>query len=289
MSKVVKGIKKVFKKVVKVVKKVAPIILAAAAIYFTAGAALGVVGTAGGWGAAAGSISTSVGATGTLGSVLTGAITQAGYGAVIGGVMSSANGGSFSEGAGKGAIAGAVTGGVMGGFGGAAAPTAQPTAGVTPPPATGIDPTTMSAADEAAAMGGNFSHETGMASVNTATPPPVNPASTPTPTPPPNSGSGLAKGGWLERNQSFAGSMVSGLGQGLMAKGAGDAEIDALRERQKIINENYSGANPSAGFTPLAASKGGQSPMDRFDPNSYGAYEYQYNPQSGRIERVARS
>lgn len=288
MSKVVKGIRKVFRKVVKFVKKAAPIILAAAAIYFTAGAALGVVGTAGGWGAAAGSITSSVGATGTMANVLTGAITQAGYGAAIGGVLSKAGGGSFTEGAKRGAVTGAVGGGIAGGLGIGVGGAGQPSTGTQPPPATGVpgpDTSALNAADEAAAMGGNFSHETGMASINTGTPPTV----PPTGTPPPTDGGGLLRtGGWIERNQGLVGNLVSGVGQGIMAREAASSESDALRERQNIINENYAGVDPSAGFRPLARGTSGRSPMERFDPNSYGAYEYQYNPQSGRIERVAR-
>jgi hypothetical protein len=277
MSKVVKGIKKVFKKVVKVVKKVAPIILAAAAIYFTAGAAMGFLPA----GATAGSAAAgSMGLTGTMGGVVSGAVTQAGYGAVIGGAMSKAGGGSFSEGAPKGALAGAITGGITGGINPAGAGV-QPTGGVQAPTASGVDPTTMSAADEAAAMGmKNFSPETGVTG-GTVTPPPVGGGVTS-----PAKGL-LTQGGWLERNQALAGNIIGGLGQGMMAKGAGDAEIDALREKQNLINKNYEGVNPGAGFTPIASgTEQRRRPMERFSPESYSSYEYQYNPQTGRIERV---
>jgi hypothetical protein len=195
--------------------------------------------------------------------------------------MSMAGGGSFSEGASKGALAGALTGGITGGMNPAGAGV-QPTGGVQAPTPSGVDPSTMNAADEAAAMGGNFSHETGMASVNTATPPPVGGGVTP----PPAKGL-LTQGGWLERNQALAGNIIGGLGQGMMAKGAGDAEIDALREKQNLINKNYEGVNPGAGFTPIASgTEQRRRPMERFSPESYSSYEYQYNPQTGRIERV---
>lgn len=274
MSKVVRGIRKVFKKVGRAVKKIAPIILAAAAIYFTAGAALGVTGMAGGWAGAAGSISSSLGATGTLGSVVTGAITQAGYGAAIGGVMSKAGGGSFTKGAQQGAAVGAVTGGITGGLAGPVKPTTVP------------DTTGMNAADEAAAMGGNFSHDTGISGVSTATPPSGGglmrtPTGAPTPPPAPQAG-------WLERNQALAGNVISGLGQGLMARGQADSDIAAIREKHKLTSQNYNGTDPGVGFRDMAPGTAGQNPSQRFDPASYGAFDFQYNPATGRIERVAR-
>ncbi len=268
MSKVVKGIKKVFKKVVKVVKKIAPVVLAAAAIYFTAGAAMGVGGPTAG-----SALASSMGLTGTLGGVVSGAVTQAGYGALIGGTLSKAQGGSFSEGAKAGALGGMVTGGISGGINPAGA-------GVTPAaPTSGIDPGALNAADEAASMGANFSHDAGISPVSTATPPSVAAA------PQAATSKGLLnQGGWLERNQALVGNVVGGIGQGMMARSQADSEIDALRERQKIINENYSGVKPSAGFNSLAPGTGQRRPMDR--PDTYSNYEFQYNPQSGRIERV---
>ncbi len=266
MSKVIKGIRKVFKKVAKVVKKIAPIALAAAAIYFTVGGAAGAT--------AGSSLTGSLGLTGTLGGVVSGAVTQAGYGSLIGGALSKAQGGSFADGAKAGAIGGALTGGITGGMNPAGAGV-QPTGGVQTPTA-GVDPaatapsvdtSAMSAADEAKALGmNNFSHSA----------------------PPPNTSGGglLSKGGWLERNQALTGNIIAGIGQGLMARGAGDAEIDAMRERQKIIGENYAGAKPGAGYKSLAPTTTGQRPNERFNPDSYSSYEYAYNSQTGRIERV---
>jgi hypothetical protein len=264
MSKVIKGVKKVFKKVTKVVKKLAPVVLGAAAIYFTAGAALG----AGGWSAVAGNIGSTLG-TGMLSRVVTGALTKAGQGALIGGVVSKASGGSFTQGAKAGAGIGALAGGISGAFTPAAA---QPAAAIE----------NMGAADEAASMGANFSHDGGL----TATAQQVAGSGGG------SAGSGggglLREGGWLERNQGLVGNVVSGLGQGLMAKGEAEGEIDVLREKNRLTGQNYTGVDPGAGFRPVAPGASGQSPMQRFDPSSYGQFEYQYNPQSGRIEKVAK-
>lgn len=287
MSKVVRGVRKVFKKVTKVVKRVAPIVLAAAAIYFTAGAALGVAGTAGGWGAVSASIGGELGA-GTLGSVVTGAITQAGYGAAIGGVLSKAGGGSFSQGAKGGAITGAVTGGLMGGMGmktdplegiGTKGPAAAP-GGVNPaggPELAGPAGSTGAQPVNAAANSGLDAHaldvlaREGTSTATNATQP----------------GGGLfGPNGWVERNQKLVGGAIQGVGQGLMGAAQAEGEMDLLRERHNLRASNYQGVNPGAGYTQANPGGSGQSPTQRFDPKTYGDWEYQYNPQTGRIERV---
>jgi len=66
-----------------------------------------------------------------------------------------------------------------------------------------------------------------------------------------------------------------------MAGAAGDAEIDFIRERQNLRNKNYAGTDPGANFNDLAPGRN-----DRYDPRSYGSWEYQYDPVQGRIIKV---
>lgn len=292
MSKVVKGVKKVFKKVAKVVKKVAPVALAVGALVFTGGAALGVGSMAGGWGAAASTMAGKLGLGSTLTSALTGAVTQAGYGALAGGVMSELSGGDFMDGATRGAMAGAVTGGVMGGLG----MQTDPLAGIGENPganvAGGANTGGMSATQEAAAGGVNFNLEEGLAATSA-----------------PGKGGGgllsqggagagaggggggsgfLGEGGWLERNQTLAGNVIKGVGGGLMAGSEADSQMALERERAKLTRENYAGANPAEQYRKLSDANQNQTPAQRFDRPIYGDFEYQYNRESGRIERVPR-
>lgn len=282
MSKIIKGVKKVFKKVVKVLKKVVPIILAAAAIYFTAGAALGVTAA---WGTAAGAgtgiaagITSSLG-TGIIGSTVSGAVLSAGYGAAIGGVVSAAGGGSFSQGAKSGAITGAITGGALGAIKGisaakqlASTPSGVKTFPLPDSPGYGLD----TAGTFLDAAGNPIAAAEGSASVATA-------INAPPPPPPPPKPGFFAEGGWLERNPEIVGGAVKGVGQGLMAGAQGDADIDFLRERQRLTAANYAGTDPGRNYRDLAGS---QPQKDRYDPSSYGSWEYQYDAGQGRIIKV---
>ena len=312
MSKLWKGIKKVFKKIVKVIKKVVPIVLAVAAIYFTAGAALGITGAAG-WSGVAQTIGAKLG-TGVLASTVTGAITQAGIGAAVGGVVSKAMGGSFTQGAQRGAAIGAVTGGFTGfrnfapPAGGATTfpmpetpqlggtqldaagnpvlgPQQYPPSGGTPLPVGPPVPT----GGEAAAM-----NTAGGLTQPSITAPVVDKVASTV-----GSGAGevvgeagkelvkkptfFAEGGWLERNQTIAGGAVSGLGQGIMAMAGADSDRDFLREKFALTAANYEGTDPGRNFRSLAGSEERQ---DRYDPRSYGSWEYQYDPVQGRIIKV---
>ena len=270
MSSVFKGIKKIFKKVVDVVKKVAPIALAVGALVFTGGAALGLTSMAGGWSAAAGAVTSAIGASGTVGAALTGAITQAGYGALAGGVLAEATGGKFSEGAKKGAAAGAITGGLLSGAShlkanmGGATPTAGATPGIAPP-----------SGGEVAANG-----------VKTY-PLPQTPPITGTPVDAAGNviktGGGLLSkaAGFVEKHPVLTGNIIQGVGAALV----GNNQVDAIQERYRQVRKNYAGTDPGTEYA--AAQPGsGLLPRDRFSPNYYGSYEYQYNPQSGRIEKV---
>jgi len=259
----VKSVKKIFKKVVKVVKKIAVPVLAAAAIFFTAGAALGFAPMLGGFGAAVSTATASLG-TGVVGGVVTGAITSAGYGAAIGGITSAATGGSFSKGAQTGAAVGAVTGGISGGFNAARA-AAVPTGPGAPPPGTTppITPpiTPAPGRDAVANMFGNVPEKV-------------------------STGGLFQKGGWLERNQDLMGPVIGGIGQGLIAGAESDAYRGALRDRFRLTAANYAGTDPGTNFRDVAPGTSSQSPRDRYDPRTYGSFEYQYDPTQGRIIKV---
>lgn len=291
MSSLFKGVRKVFKKIGKFVKKILPVVLAVGALVFTGGAALGLTGglTWGGASGIAASIGSAIGGQGLIGSVLTGAIRQAGYGALIGGTVSAASGGSFSKGAKAGAKAGAITGAVMGGYGhlkNSALKNAQQTAGIgdevaaQPPPGTEIQAAgTQASGVTTYGLGqkvGNITPGTGHMSIGGGAGAGA------------GSGAGglFTQGGWLERNQDLVGNVVKGVGAGLVAGGEADAEKDLLRERQRIINENYAGADPGKEYRAAEPNRYGLMPTERFTGGYYGSYEYRYNPETARIERV---
>lgn len=306
MSKIWKGIKKVFKKIVKVIKKVVPIILAVAAIYFTAGAALGITGAGGGW-AAAGKIGAIFGE-GIVASTVTSAVYQASIGAAIGGIVSKATGGSFTQGAQRGAVIGAVTGGFTGamnftppagaeGAGGATTFQLPESAQITgqelaplqgPPVPTGSEAATMNAATGGQSAMANLPLEGVTAPTPAAATTPVAAATTPAaaaqvpPPPPPPKPGFFEKGGWLNNNQTLAGGAISGLGQGIMS-GSAYNEGDFLRDKFELTAANYEGTDPGRNFRSLAGS---EEIKDRYDPRSYGSWEYQYDPVQGRIIKV---
>jgi hypothetical protein len=317
ISKVWKGVKKAFKKVVKVLKKVVPIVLAAAAIYFTAGAALGITG-AGGWTAAAGKIGAIFGE-GALGATVSGAVYQAGIGAAIGGVTSKAMGGSFTKGAQGGALVGAVTGGISGYAGytppvaeGGVAPTAgvpSPTDALTSPDALGppagvgpdgqmlgyeasipeVPPVPAGGLDQAAS---SVPVSTAPAGINTEVPfngPHAPGVSGPTAAnvPPPSgpldsirSGLGkvFGKDGIISNNQTVAGYAIQGIGGAMQGNAATEAQQAFADQRAA----NYEGTDPGRNYRKLAGSES----RDRYDPRSYGSWEYQYDAAQGRIIKV---
>lgn len=288
MSSVVKGIKKAFKKVGKFLKKALPIVLAVGALVFTGGAALGLTSVAwGGAGGIASTIGSAIGGSGVVGSALTGAITQAGYGALAGGVISKASGGSFSQGAKAGAITGAITGGVSHAYGhlknaaqGIQGPGVQ---------ANGVKTTAM---PDAGAPTGQYLDAAGNPiSTEQAVAAGTNVPGVPgTPPPPTGLSQKLAgafkEGGWVERNQDLVGNVVKGVGGALVAGGEADAEKDLLRERQRLTAANYAGTDPGANYRPAQPGSGGLMPSQRFSANYYGSFEYRYNPETARIERV---
>lgn len=283
MSGVVKSVGKVFKKVAKTVVKVAPMAIAVGAIALTGGAALGLAPAmaAGGWGGMAATIGAKLGGTGMLGSVMTGAITQAGYGALAGGAMSLVQGENIMEGASEGAMLGAASGGISGGFKAA-------TAGAK-----------LGGAGNAATQGaGSITHSSGAVThgLKQSQPGfkeiPFNASAGGGAGAGAGAGGGsgggglFAKGGWLERNQELVGGAAKGLGQGMLADAEQDAARKLQREKYNRIAQNYEGTDPGRDFGNLAGARSGQSPSERFDERIYGEFEYQYNPKSGRIERV---
>ncbi len=277
MSKVVKGVKKVFKKIVKVIKKVAPIILAIGVVVFTAGAALGFAPAFATWSAAVSTATAGLGS-GVLGTAVTGAITQAGYGAIIGGTVSAVSGGSFSEGAKSGAKVGAITGGVSGGFNafkaGATLTKGAPPYryGSTTPPA-GSTPGTAPPISGPPAPPGTPVGGVG---------PPVGPGA-----PPGGGAGGLIRGAgkFIKDNPTLVGHAVQGIGAGLMAGSAADAERAFVRERFDQTRANYAGTDPGQTYRGLEPGTG-KSPTERYDPRNFGSFEYRYDPEQGRIIKV---
>jgi hypothetical protein len=298
MSGVVKAAKKVFKPVIKY----APIALGAAALVFTAGAALGVPGTAGGWGGAVSKLTQSLGAGDMLTNTLSGALTQAGYGAVLGGATSMLTGGDPLKGAGFGAAGGAVTGGLMGAagmktdpLGGIGENPASETAmGVTrtdlPGPPAGLDESAMASA---AAEGRPFAgYSAGYGSEITGS---GGAAALPGSATPAGSGGGglFDPGGWVERNQGLVGYGVQGLGQGLMSMAQGDdagraGELALERDdrERRYIRENY-GSGDVPGYRKVAETSGNPPPATRFDPASY-QFDWVYDPAQGKIVKQPR-
>ncbi len=303
MSSVAKGIGKTFKKVAKVAKKVAPIVLAAAAIYFTAGAALGVAGAAGGWGSVAGGLTQSLGLTGsTLGNVLTGAVTQAGYGAAIGAATSAITGGDIAKGALYGAASGAVTGGISGGLGFGTDPLGASTAGDatvptgTPAPAAPTPQVTGTPANPMASITGDVLPSDGGVGPAVGGGPASAGARVAT-TAATSAGTGgggfFDKGGWLERNQTLAGSAIKGLGGGLLQGMAAKDEAAAYEKRQQQIAGNYrTGGRGLMTQQPQAATydaSGNPTPEQKYGgrvPTGSTRMRYQWNPQAGRVELV---
>lgn len=277
MSSVFKGIRKVFRKVVKVIKKIAPIVLAVGALVFTGGAALGFAPLAGGWGAAAASVSSALGATGTLGAALTGAITHAGTGALIGGIGAELSGGSFSKGAKSGAKMGAITGGLLSSYAHLKTPQAMRTPGIGDTVGSTIDASTGQVIEGGAKT---FPMPNTQPGVGQALDAAGNVAA-------PTGGRGLLSsiGGFAKDNPEIVGGIVKGIGAGLMSGSEADAERDLLRERYRLVGENYSGSDPGTNYRGAAPGTSGQTPTERFDPNTYGAWEYVYAPAAGRIVR----
>jgi len=281
MSGVLKAVGTVFKKVLKVAKVVLPIALAVGAVVFTGGAALGLGLPT--WGAAVASVF----GNSTLGLIATGAVVQAGYGAIIGGVMAAAGGKDIMKGMQGGALVGAVTGGVTGAFApGSIDPIGNAIAGgpVTGPNAiagakVGAAATTAPAAD-AAASGAGYAPNTSYAQMPggveaAAAPPGVSEVAK----------RGLSANGsfWSGAAGPIAGGAISGLGSGLGAVGAANADADAKAADRDAIAKNYAVAAPDAGLltktspTMVANPNPGAPPMTPLQP---GQWKYDTQQQA---------
>ena len=80
------------------------------------------------------------------------------------------------------------------------------------------------------------------------------------------------------------------MGQGLIGSANADTEAkaqkDLLQERYRLQGANYAGTDPGANYRMAERGEDGQTPSQRFDPRNYGAWRYEYNQQTGKIERV---
>lgn len=297
MSGVIKGVGKVFKRVAGGVSKILPVALAAGAVMFTAGNALGVTSS---WGDAVKSVTDSLGMGSTLSNVISGAVTNAGYGAVAGAATSAIAGGDVMQGTQYGAAAGAVMGGAKGAYdsyagsgdgGGGPAPSEAASGGDSP--ATGAKVETAPPPSDAAQGARNGLLRNNMPGSTTTTA--GTPANAATGGAAPGATSAGAsgifdKGGWLERNQGLVGNTLTGLGKGLLAADAGDAQVKAMKERADIIRANYGGQRTglltaSSNTQATAGQQPGMAPQQRFSAAGVQG-QYVYDPATGRYVLV---
>ena len=93
----------------------------------------------------------------------------------------------------------------------------------------------------------------------------------------------LGKDGWLQNNQTLAGTAIQGLGMGMSANAEAEGNMAYLQKKQDLVSANYNGTDPGQNYRKLA---GVESRQDRYDPRTYGSWEYQYDPEQGRIIKV---
>lgn len=283
MSGLVKSVKKVFKKVVKTVAKVAPAALAIGAAVFTAGSALGLpaISNIGGWEGAVSQMTEKLGFSGTMANIISSGVTQAGRGALIGAGVAAVTGGDINKGLGTGALAGGALGAAQGYMGSTFAPTGDQAgspgfAGGS----TGSDPSsglTFNPTGTVSAPATDLSYSTGGGASGV--------------------GGLLSKGGWLERNQDLAGSLISGVGEGLLGKAQADDANKAAEQQATRIANNYTVGggllNPSTG----GAGANAMSPAERFGyvaaapvqtvaPATTPVPQYVLDPVTGRYTLV---
>lgn len=294
MSGAVKSVKKVFKKVTKSV--IGKVVIGAAAAFLTMGlgsAALGAMGAS------------SAFVNSTMGTVLSGAIS----GAAAGGLTSALTGGDIGKGLLFGGVGGAVVGGLKSALGmvpeGAAAggapdassaanaaqnvgplsqnvsPDAIGQAAVGSPQAFGAGPTIPAAGD---ALGQAQAGATGAFGSGPAAAAAASPVQT--------ASQGLL--GWLERNQTLAGSVISGVGAGMMGAAKADSDQDVMRlamERDEAERAARRASHDGVGTRGLLTDANlaymdqqpqRPTPTQRFDPISYRG-EYVYDANLGRI------
>lgn len=259
----------------KVVKKILPVVLAAAAIYFTAGAALGIAGTAGGWGGAVSGLVGKFGLGSTLSSVLTGAVTQAGYGALIGGGLAAVTGGDVSKGLLRGALAGAVTGGITGAL---TAPATAASSGAT---GTGTIPSTATSLN---------------APIIPVTRAPLGPLAASGSTETTGLLSGLGDFAKTPGGGAIIGGAVQGIGAGIGNFALAEADIEAANieaaqkeaERARIAANFGVGGGGGLLTGTTVDTTARPTPTQQFNPNTVLAKArgamWRYNPATGQLE-----
>lgn len=312
MSGVAKAVTKVFKKVVDIAKPVLPIVAVAAGIYLTAGlatAAAPAAAAAAPAAAAAGGAAAPVagaGISGTLGSIASMAAKQSLIGAAVGGIGGAVTGQDPIRAALAGAAVGAVSGGIQGYMAAptAAAPGASPIT-QTELPNVAAGPPDLSPAQVQSntqlyggaggdrLMGGN-QQIMGLGGGGTDTMglgggsggPSITAEMTNVPAvQPPQTPGFFGQNGWLERNPIIAGTLIQGLGSGIMAATKpddADQTIKIERERQRRIDASYRGVSPGNYYSPITRATEGPTPMQRFAPADF---DFEYDPSVGRIVR----
>lgn len=264
MSGVLKAVGKVFKKVVKVVKKVALPALAIGAVVLTGGAALGVLPSIGALGSSLG-----------LSAGLTSVLSSAASAATVGAVGSALTGGNIV----KGATAGFVTGGLVGGIGQAMSKAGSVAAG-------GGGSVANAAASAAPAASNGFTVPIdGSPSFASA-----GPAAIGAGMPAMASGGGNVVSGafdFLGKNPMIAGSLVQGIGQGMMAKG----QLKAQRKAEEREAANYDDTSQLFRLSSNSGQQSQQQGPEEIDgspiPYTGGAYVYDRNSGTVRIVRGA--
>jgi hypothetical protein len=320
MSGIAKGVSKVFKKVAQGIGKYGPALLAAGALFFTAGSALGVTSS---WADTVSGVMGKLGAGSTLTGILSSAVTTAGYGAVAGGAVGALGGdamGGMQMGAAGGAIVGAVDGALS-------APPSGTTTGPDAASKTAVDATKPVSVEGAAMPsdaargpdnslvrvngGGGSDRMAGGAGNDAIAPVGAGNVSANAAdgryagttagrdavygagggAAAPSGGSMLDslfdKGGWLERNQSLTGNVVSGLGKGLLTANQGDAYAQAREREYQMIAGNYAGAGRGLLTGASAPSPdqppAGPTPAQRFGTPPSGAGQWVYDKAKNRF------
>lgn len=273
MSGIIKGIGKAFKKVGKVVKKYALPALAIGAVVLTGGAALGVLPAA----ASMGGIASSLGLSSGLSAVLTSAARAATFGAV----GSALTGGNPIKGATRGFMIGGALGGIGAmtqGAGGPMSAGANATADATGTlPGTGaqIGLPTAQAAAEASSM-------------------PLDQAMSWAPSggfPAAAQGGGLgigsaltrAGGGaldFLNKNPIVSGSLIQGIGAGMMASAQAKEERRQREEEAASYNTDPNSLFSIGGAQQQAFAPGASTPLP------YANAKYVYDKNSGKVRLV---
>lgn len=97
----------------------------------------------------------------------------------------------------------------------------------------------------------------------------------------------LGKAGtFVRNNRDIIGSVLEGVGNSMADERGYDAQRDLLRERAALTAANYNGTNPGRTYRGLAPGQSTVPAADRYDPNTYGGWQYEYDPRVGKIVRV---